>query len=231
MILRFNSISRSRLSLYSPFSKCNSFKFATSLQSSFPRNFNLKFYFEYLLFNIPHLYVFYKLQFLKTNTLLISQLYAYFLVFHLRFSSLFYTTQLVDMFAYELPVNSSLQMKSNSIDPSFNSVSNTTVVYNFHNIRNHDRFFIFSPSPSSLRLQFPLHSISELYPNSNWLEREVSELHGIVFNGKKDLRNLMLQYGDTSTPFQKAYPSVGLKEVFYDSNTDLIVQLPVSLQV
>jgi NADH:ubiquinone oxidoreductase subunit C len=132
------------------------------------------------------------------------------------------------MFAYELPVSGSLQGESQQ--PA-HSLSNTTVVYNFHNIRNHDRFFIFSPAPSSPFLAFPLHSVSELYPNSNWLEREVSELHGIVFNGKKDLRNLMLQYGDTSTPFQKAYPSVGLKEVFYDSNTDLIVQLPVSLQV
>jgi NADH:ubiquinone oxidoreductase subunit C len=56
-------------------------------------------------------------------------------------------------------------------------------------------------------------------------------LHGIVFSGKKDLRNLMLQYGDTSAPFQKGFPSIGLKEVFYDSNSDLIVQLPISLQV
>jgi NADH:ubiquinone oxidoreductase subunit C len=56
-------------------------------------------------------------------------------------------------------------------------------------------------------------------------------MHGIVFNGQKDLRNLMLQYGDTSTPFQKSFPSIGVKEVFYDANSDLIVQLPISLQV
>lgn len=41
----------------------------------------------------------------------------------------------------------------------------------------------------------------------------------------------MLQYGDTSVPFQKAYPSIGLKEVFYDSINDLIVQAPVNIQV
>ena len=184
-------------------------------------------YFEYILFNVPHLYIFYKLQFTKTTVLLFSQLFLYYTTFHLRFSSLLYSTQLVDMFAYELPIKflpSSSKLKTLT-------TSNTIVVYNFHNILSHNRFFFFSFNNGSNDLSFQLNSISELYPNSNWLEREVSELHGVVFNGKKDLRNLMLQYGDTSTPFQKGFPSIGLKEVFYDSNTDLIVQLPISLQV
>ena len=132
------------------------------------------------------------------------------------------------MFAYEIPMVSSTESASNN---SFKKVSNTIVAYNFHNLRNHDRLFFFSCGSSQSSSHFNLHSITELYPNSNWLEREVSELHGVVFSGKKDLRNLMLQYGDTSAPFQKAFPSVGLKEVFYDSNSDLIVQLPISLQV
>jgi NADH:ubiquinone oxidoreductase subunit C len=56
-------------------------------------------------------------------------------------------------------------------------------------------------------------------------------MHAITFEGKKDLRNLMLQYGDSSAPFLKSYPSVGTKEVFYDSVTDTLVQVPVSLQL
>ena len=192
------------------------------------RTFNLKLYFEYILFNLPHFYLRYRLQFTKLTLLLMPQLYVYFTCFHLRFSSAFYNTQLVDMFAYELPISQS----SNATNASkFKSLASTTVVYNFHNLRNHDRFFLFSTSSFHSNPQFGLHSISELYSNSNWLEREVAELHGVVFSGKKDLRNLMLQYGDTSAPFQKGFPSVGLKEVFYDANSDLIVQLPVSLQV
>jgi len=190
------------------------------------RTFNLKLYFEYILFNLPHFYLRYRLQFTKLTLLLMPQLYVYFTCFHLRFSSAFYSTQLVDMFAYELPVTHSTTSK---VSPK--TLASTTVVYNFHSLRNHDRFFLFSTSSLQADPQFNLHSISELYSNSNWLEREVSELHGVVFSGKKDLRNLMLQYGDTSAPFQKGFPSVGLKEVFYDSNSDLIVQLPISLQV
>jgi hypothetical protein len=51
------------------------------------------------------------------------------------------------------------------------------------------------------------------------------ELFGINFNGKKDVRNLMLQYGDSSDPFKKLFPTIGLKEMVYDIIRDLLVQL------
>jgi len=76
-----------------------------------------------------------------------------------------------------------------------------------------------------------LFSISELFYSANWLEREVSELSGVAFLGKKDLRNLMLQYGDSSAPFQKSFPTVGLKEMFYSPIADTIIQNPVTLQI
>jgi hypothetical protein len=41
----------------------------------------------------------------------------------------------------------------------------------------------------------------------------------------------MLQYGDMSTPFQKSFPSIGLKEMFYDSINDLICQNRVTMQI
>jgi NADH:ubiquinone oxidoreductase subunit C len=56
-------------------------------------------------------------------------------------------------------------------------------------------------------------------------------MHGICFYGKRDLRNLMLQYGDISAPFRKSYPSIGLKETVYDSVNDSLVQVPVVIQV
>ena len=41
----------------------------------------------------------------------------------------------------------------------------------------------------------------------------------------------MLQYGDVTTPFKKSFPSIGLKEFFYDGLNDIIVQSPVSIQI
>jgi len=56
-------------------------------------------------------------------------------------------------------------------------------------------------------------------------------MHGGTFIGKKDIRNLMLQYGDSSAPLQKSFPSIGLREMFYDPIKDVVVQNPVSIQI
>ena len=91
--------------------------------------------------------------------------------------------------------------------------------------------FLFSPK-MFLELSSPLaKSLGELYPNSVWLEREVSELHAVTFEGKVDVRNLMLQYGDSNAPFRKSFPSIGTREMFYDGVSDVISQGPVSTQI
>ena len=100
------------------------------------------------------------------------------------------------------------------------------IAYNFHSLRNQDRIIIFTQSGDS-----PLYSISELFSAGNWLERENHEMHGVSFVGKKDIRNLMLQYGDSSMPLQKSFPTIGLREMFYDPVKDVVVQNPVSVQI
>jgi len=147
----------------------------------------------------------------------------------MRFGSLYYLTQLVDLFAYEVPVNSTNITSSRRAVGCLLSSFQTKpycLVYNFHNLVFQDRLFFFCVDARG-----SLNSISEVFPNAGWLEREVSELHGVVFTNKKDLRNLMLQYGDTTVPFQKASPTIGYKEVFYDSVTDVLVETPITLQV
>jgi NADH:ubiquinone oxidoreductase subunit C len=56
-------------------------------------------------------------------------------------------------------------------------------------------------------------------------------MHGNAITGKKDIRNLMLQYGDSSSPLKKAFPSIGFKETFYDPLKDAVIQNPISLQI
>jgi hypothetical protein len=41
----------------------------------------------------------------------------------------------------------------------------------------------------------------------------------------------MLQYGDSSAPFQKSFPTIGLREMFYNPIKDTIVQSPVTIQL
>ena len=176
---------------------------------------NLILYFKYLLLHFDFLFLKNKNRADKNTSILLTPSTLYFLALHLKLSSLFYSIQLSEFFSYELP--------STTHDNIF--------LYNFHLLEKQQRLFIFIYRDlKNKNINHNLSSISELFLNINWLEREVAELHGLFFTGKKDIRNLMLQYGDKSAPFQKSFPAIGTKEIFYDINNDFIIQLPISIQ-
>lgn len=193
---------------------------------------NYKLFFKYILFHTNQVFLKYIHRSDKNTNVYITETNFYYLSLHLKLSSLFYSTQLIDIFSYELPFNKNISNKENKIS----LINNSLIVYNFHSILFQQRFFVFVVSNSKQNIKKnninwnSLNSITELFLNANWLEREVSELHGIFFSNKKDLRNLMLTYGDTSAPLRKSFPSIGIKEVFYDSVSDLLIQNPVSIQ-
>lgn len=172
----------------------------------------------------------------KNYNILVLPQYLLYLSTHFRFSSAFPLTQLVDIMSYEVPTHHAPASASNSL--MYNPEASSILVYNFHSLYSQDRFFVFT-QPSYFSdfadnyesNSKSVSSVAEIYPAANWLEREVAELNGVSFSGKKDLRNLMLQYGDASNPFKKSFPSIGLKEMFYDPIKDTIVQNPLSVQL
>jgi hypothetical protein len=66
----------------------------------------------------------------------------YYLSLHIKLSSLFYSTQLIEILAYEIPTNKNqvLFQKENKTLPIQN---NLILIYNFHCILTQQRFFIF----------------------------------------------------------------------------------------
>ena len=194
--------------------------------------FNNKIFFKYILNNLSFTFVNNFLQKSKNITLLINNSSLTYLMVHFRLSSVFYSSQLVDIFSYEIA-----SAKSPANSNNYSLPLSTITVYNIHSLYSQDRFFIFVNNTGTSGLNFnntsitTLDSIAELYPSANWLEREVSELNGITFSGKKDLRNLMLQYGDSSAPFKKSFPSIGLKEMYYEPLKDTLVQNPITVQL
>jgi len=195
-------------------------------------NLNYKLFFKYILFHTNQVFLKYLYKSDKNTNIYITENNFYYLTLHIKLSSLFYSTQLTEIFSYEIPFNKNI----NKNDQNISLVNNSILVYNFHSILFQQRFFLFAISNTKQNIKKnninwnSLNSITELFLNANWLEREVSELHGIFFSNKKDLRNLMLTYGDTSAPMRKSFPSIGIKEVFYDSTSDLLIQNPVSIQ-
>ena len=180
---------------------------------------------SYFLKNIPHLFI-KNPNIGSGNTLIVLPDYLlYYLSLHLKLSTQTKDCQLIEIFGYETTCSNS--KKQNISGNNFNS---TLAVYQFHNLFSQERIFILT-TPIFEDKSWTIQSIAELYSTAWWLERELSEMHGICFAAKKDLRNLMLQYGDSTAPLRKLYPSVGHQELAFDPINDNVVQIPVSVQV
>jgi hypothetical protein len=85
----------------------------------------------------------------------------------MRFATIFYSNQLVDIFSYELPVSNSVSSQISNLSVSQSYTSDSTVVYNFHNLTFQERFFFFCSDLSKNNNSFKLNSIAELYPNAS----------------------------------------------------------------
>lgn len=75
----------------------------------------------------------------------------------------------------------------------------------------------------------PIHSITSVYKFSNWAEREVWDMFGILILGHPDLRRLLTDYGFKGFPLRKDFPLTGFYEIIYDDTTKKIIEVPVSL--
>ena len=60
-------------------------------------------------------------------------------------------------------------------------------------------------------------SIDLIYKNSNWLERETSEMYNIHFYKKRDSRKLLLDYTLDVNPMLKDYPTEGEYDCYYSN--------------
>ena len=75
----------------------------------------------------------------------------------------------------------------------------------------------------------PVPSITGVWPNAGWLEREVFDLYGVLFSGNTDLRRILTDYGFEGHPFRKDFPLTGYVEMRYSEEQKRVVYEPVKL--
>jgi len=75
----------------------------------------------------------------------------------------------------------------------------------------------------------PVPTVTTLWPNAGWLEREVFDLYGVVFDGNQDLRRILTDYGFEGHPFRKDFPMTGYIELRYSEEEKRVVYEPVEL--
>jgi NADH-quinone oxidoreductase subunit C len=75
----------------------------------------------------------------------------------------------------------------------------------------------------------PVPTVTTLWPNAGWLEREVFDLYGVLFEGNTDLRRILTDYGFEGHPFRKDFPLTGYQELRYSEEDKRVVYQPVEL--
>ena len=75
----------------------------------------------------------------------------------------------------------------------------------------------------------PVPSVTGLWPVAGWLEREVFDLYGVIFDGNDDLRRILTDYGFRGFPFRKDFPLSGYVELRYSEEQKRVVYEPVQL--
>merc|ERR1712151_326451 len=111
------------------------------------KNINYKLYLKLILSNFSFSFINNKGQSDHSNDMLLCSELLYYLALHFRFSSLFYSNQLVDIFSYEVPSTPSVISDNKAEDNLLVRAKyaigkkglDTVVVYNFHILNTQNR--------------------------------------------------------------------------------------------
>lgn len=99
------------------------------------------------------------------------------------------------------------------------------VVYNLLSLSHNQRVRVVVATDAAT----PVPSLVGVWPSVTWFEREVWDMHGVVFAGQADLRRILTDYGFDGHPLRKDFPLTGFVELRYDEELKRVAYGPVQL--
>ncbi len=75
----------------------------------------------------------------------------------------------------------------------------------------------------------PVPSVTGIWPVAGWLEREVYDMYGVLFEGNTDLRRILTDYGFVGHPQRKDFPLSGFVELRYSEEHKRVMYDKVEL--
>ena len=81
-----------------------------------------------------------------------------------------------------------------------------------------------------ISLEKKVPSLTKIFPSANWMEREVFDMYGIVFENHPDLRRILTDYNFKGHPLRKDFPLTGFNEVRYSEKHKKVIYEPVNLE-
>ena len=118
--------------------------------------------------------------------------------------------QLVDIIAVDYP----------------SRVKRFEVIYNLLSYSNEARLFL----KVHIKKDAKLHTLTNVFENASWYEREVFDLMGISFSSHPDLRRILTDYNFDGHPLRKDFPLSGYTQVYFDEKKQKVDYEPVKLQ-